>query len=104
VFPNRGLADQENPTMATRLGEFSPFGRLFTLGRFLKLQKHPKVFGYICHGEKYVMTLAKMGWDAFWAMFSQTHQDWPWWRSVIVHIHSLRNERSRFRSRQVIRK
>jgi hypothetical protein len=88
VFPNRGLADQENPTMATRLGEFSPFGRLLTLGRLFKITKAAEIFGLYLSRWKLCNNFGKMGWDAFWVMFSQTHQDWPWWRSVIVYIHT----------------
>jgi hypothetical protein len=29
----------------TRLGEFTPFGRLFTLGRFLEIAKAAHIFG-----------------------------------------------------------
>jgi hypothetical protein len=47
----------------TRLGQFSPFGRLLTVGIFLK-----KI--YLCPQKKYCVELGKNGtWAVFWAIF-----------------------------------
>jgi hypothetical protein len=52
----------------TRLGDFSPVGRLFTLGRFLKILEVNSTFS-----TKNVLIFTKMGWATFWAIFSPTH-------------------------------
>jgi hypothetical protein len=54
------------------LGEFSPIGRLFTLGRFLKITKVAQIFGQFLHGTSELLILAKTGWAVLWAIFSQT--------------------------------
>jgi hypothetical protein len=46
----------------TRLDEFSPFGRLFSLGSFLRLRKYPKILGNFFRSSGFVvLILAKNG-------------------------------------------
>jgi hypothetical protein len=54
-----------------RWGEFSPIGRLLTLGTNLKIIEVTKILGYFFHGTSCVLILKKMGWARFWAIFSQ---------------------------------
>jgi hypothetical protein len=57
----------------TRLGEFSPFGRLFTLGRFVKITDVAHIFGL--HFSAVVLIgliLARMSLATLWAILSQT--------------------------------
>jgi hypothetical protein len=57
------------------LGEFSPIGRLFTLGSFCKISEATQIFGL--HFPWYMLSInfdKKMGWAKFGATFSQTHQ------------------------------
>jgi hypothetical protein len=59
---------------ATRLGEFSPNGRLFTLGSGLKITEVARISGLLFfHGTSYVSISTKKCWATFWATFSQTH-------------------------------
>jgi hypothetical protein len=61
-------------TRVTRLGEFSPFGRLFTLGRFLKVARVAQiVWEFLSTAQVMHTFLQEMGWATFWAIFSQTH-------------------------------
>jgi hypothetical protein len=56
------------------LGEFSPVGRLFTLGRFLKITYVAQIVGqYLSTAQVTQTSLEEMGWAAFWVTFSQTH-------------------------------
>jgi hypothetical protein len=57
-----------------RLGEFSAIGRLFSLGSFMKITEVAKILrSAFFHDTSYALILTKMGWVAFWAIFSQTH-------------------------------
>jgi hypothetical protein len=60
----------------TRWGEFSPVGRLFSLGSFFLNDRDRKsrFLGYFFRGKSYVFILTKIGWAIFWATFSQAHQ------------------------------
>jgi hypothetical protein len=59
------------------LGDFSPNGRVFALGSFLKKkQKWPNFVGYSFSTVKGYVCIhfgEKIGWATFWAIFSQTH-------------------------------
>jgi hypothetical protein len=56
----------------SRLGEFSPIGRLFALGRFL-IKSIPN-FGLLFSTVQVEYSPGqKMGWASFLAIFSQTH-------------------------------
>jgi hypothetical protein len=46
---------------ATRLGQFSPFGRLFTFGYFIKITKAVHILGYFFHSQCYVFLYLKNG-------------------------------------------
>jgi hypothetical protein len=52
----------------TRLGEFSPIGSLFTLVIFL-ITKIVRIFGHFFYGYGYAVTLTKICWATFWAIF-----------------------------------
>jgi hypothetical protein len=57
----------------TGLAQFSPFGRLFSLGRFLKCLSCSKFWDSFLHRRSYELILTKKGWAKVWALFSQTH-------------------------------
>jgi hypothetical protein len=58
----------------TRLGEFSPIGRLFSFNSFLKITKVANIFWPLFPTVKvYNKFWQKMDWAKFWAIFSQTH-------------------------------
>jgi hypothetical protein len=58
----------------TGLGEFSPIGKLFSLGSFLKITEVAGTLGLrFFHGTSYEMSFIKRGLATFWAFFSQTH-------------------------------
>jgi hypothetical protein len=50
-------------TRVTRLGEFSPIGRLFNLGSFENFRSRAKFLGYFFLITRYVLILAKQGLD-----------------------------------------
>jgi hypothetical protein len=50
-------------TLMARLGIFSPIGKLFSLGIFLRITE-------AAHGNSYVIILPTMMWTPFWASFS----------------------------------
>jgi hypothetical protein len=57
----------------TRLGGFSPFGWLFTLGSFVKTtERAQNIFSTSINGKSNTFILTKMCWATFWAIFSQT--------------------------------
>jgi hypothetical protein len=59
------------------LGEFSPIGRLFSLGSFSKKYgTSPNFRTIFSQSTNYVFISfeQKMGWATFWANFSQTHR------------------------------
>jgi hypothetical protein len=61
-------------TRVTRFGEFSPIGRLFSLGSFWKITEvATKMRATFFHVKMYALMLTKMGWAAFWAICWQTH-------------------------------
>jgi hypothetical protein len=51
------------------LGEFSPIGRLFSLGSFL-LYKEPNFTAYLLHGKSNEFLTKKPAWATFWAIIS----------------------------------
>jgi hypothetical protein len=56
------------------LGEFSPIGRLFTLGSFLKITKVAQFFGqHLSIYKSVVLFVLKKGWSKLCAIFSQTY-------------------------------
>jgi hypothetical protein len=59
----------------TRLAEFSPIGRLFTLGSFLKMTVLAHILDNFLLSKCLVLPNLdpKMGWAAFRAIFIQTH-------------------------------
>jgi hypothetical protein len=59
----------------TRLGEFLPVVRLFSLGSFFKITEVAQIFGLLFSMVKLhnVLISTKMGWASCWAIFSQTH-------------------------------
>jgi hypothetical protein len=57
----------------TRSGEFSPFGRLFSLGRLSKITQLAQISGLLFSTVKIINFDKKMGWATSWAIFSQTH-------------------------------
>jgi hypothetical protein len=63
-----------NWNRATRLGEFSHIGRLFTLDSVLKITKVAQFWGILFPRYQLCINFEqKMGWATFWAIFSQTH-------------------------------
>jgi hypothetical protein len=40
---------------------------------FFNFRNSPKFLNYFFNSKSYVLYLTKMGWDTFWATFSQTH-------------------------------
>jgi hypothetical protein len=59
----------------TRLGEFLPKGRLFTLGIFIKITEVAQNCGLLFFFSllDYTLILTKKVLATFWAIFSQTH-------------------------------
>jgi hypothetical protein len=56
------------------LGEFSPIGRLFSLGRFVKITEVAQSLGLtFFHETSCVLIWGKTGWATPYAIFSQTH-------------------------------
>jgi hypothetical protein len=62
-------------TRMTRLGEFSPIGRLLSLGSFFNYKRSWKFCGSFSPLKKICRYIfwPKLGWVAFWVIFSQTH-------------------------------
>jgi hypothetical protein len=57
----------------TRFGEFSPNGRLLTLGRFSKISEVAQDLGLLFSlNIDFVLILTKIVWATFWAIFSQS--------------------------------
>jgi hypothetical protein len=57
----------------TKLGEFSPIGRVFLLGSFL-ITDVAHIFELLLSTVKVMHSFGpKTGWATFWAIFSQTH-------------------------------
>jgi hypothetical protein len=78
LHPSHGneVSDTSHTSRVTRLGEFSPFGRQFTLSSFysLKISEVAQIiWATFIPGKSYLLILAKTGWAIFWAIFSQTH-------------------------------
>jgi hypothetical protein len=82
AYPNETLQSlvrwKKPPTdllgRVTRLGEFSPLGRFFTLGCFLKNDKScTNCWAHFFHGTSYVTISRKMGWATFWPILSQAN-------------------------------
>jgi hypothetical protein len=77
---------KENPVLVYRLGEFSPIGRLFTLGWFLKNQKKPKLLGYLFPKQKLCFYFdPKSGWPTLWAIFfsnASCHSGFAKWKKT----------------------
>jgi hypothetical protein len=62
----------------TRLGEFSPLWRIFSLGVFWKIRKLRKFIDYFFPKVSVLYLFwQKTSWDTFWATFSQTHLGHP---------------------------
>jgi hypothetical protein len=58
----------------TRLGDFSPIGRLFSLGSVLKIKLAAKMFGLLLPTVPVMYYFRRIiGWATFWATFSQSH-------------------------------
>jgi hypothetical protein len=58
----------------TRVGEFSPMRRLFTLGSFFENYRwSPNNWDTLFHSKSYVFTLQKMGRAIYLVIFSKTH-------------------------------
>jgi hypothetical protein len=58
----------------TRLGEYSPIGRLFSLGSFSKISTEAQIFGLLfLHRKSCLFLLQKTAWATIWTIFSQTH-------------------------------
>jgi hypothetical protein len=58
---------------ATRLDNFLPIGRLFTMGSLKKITEGARILATFFCGISYVFSLTKMGWATVRAIFSQTH-------------------------------
>jgi hypothetical protein len=57
------------------LDEFSPVGRLFTLGDFfLNYRSGANYWATFIHGESHGLIFTKMGWTTLWAIIPSTHQ------------------------------
>jgi hypothetical protein len=54
----------------TKLGEFSPIGRLFTLGRFLNYRRSPHFRPTLYLSIEYLLILTINGWAKLWVIFS----------------------------------
>jgi hypothetical protein len=65
----------------TRMGELSPFGRLFTFGQiFWRFKKLPNFFQDLCSN---IIIMYYIGWASNWAISSETHPvTLLVWRSV----------------------
>jgi hypothetical protein len=48
-------------------------GESFLWAVFLKITEEAQIFYLLISVKSYVLSLAKMGWATFWAMFSRTH-------------------------------
>jgi hypothetical protein len=61
------------------LGEFSPFGRLFTLGILTKNTEEDKIVGLLFSSlcKSYVIILTKMDRASFWAIFFKKSSGHP---------------------------
>jgi hypothetical protein len=58
----------------TRLGEFSPIGRLFSLGSLLKITEVAQHSGLLFSSFQFLYKFRqKMAWVTIWAISSQTH-------------------------------
>jgi hypothetical protein len=81
----------------TRLGEFSPSGRLFSLGSFFNYRSSPKLrFFFPWNTWLCTNFEQKMSWATFWAIFSQSRlvtlsvYFWlDWWDAATISILSL---------------
>jgi hypothetical protein len=62
-------------TRVTRLGEFSPIGRLFSLGSIVITIVVAQILGLLFHNTCYISISfdKKPDWATLWAFFSQTH-------------------------------
>jgi hypothetical protein len=67
-------ANQVTMSRVTRLGEFSPDGRPFTLGSFIKITKVAQNIELLFSlSLDYVLIMTKICWATFWAIFPHTH-------------------------------
>jgi hypothetical protein len=65
-MPKNQLPCHMYEVRVTRLGKFSPLGRLFTLGILLKSKEVDQIFVLLFFdGKSYVLILAKTGWAIF---------------------------------------
>jgi hypothetical protein len=56
------------------LGEFSPIGRLFTLGNLVQITEIAKIIGHVFSSVKGVCLFSQyLDWATFWGTFSLTH-------------------------------
>jgi hypothetical protein len=68
------IAENCDHNIDSRVGQFSPFGRLFTFGSFSKIAEVARVLELLFSpGKSSALVLAKMGWATFWAIFSPMH-------------------------------
>jgi hypothetical protein len=67
------IAENCDHNIDPRLGEFSPIGRLFSLGSFLKLTEGDPWLLYSTDKTAYLFILTKTVWSTIWAIFSQPH-------------------------------
>jgi hypothetical protein len=75
VFPNFSpILSRHVPFRVARLGEFSPLGRLFTMGSLFEDYKSGTNFMllFIKMKFRHLFWLCKHDWATFWAIFSQT--------------------------------
>jgi hypothetical protein len=64
------------------LGEFSPVGRLFSLGSFLKITEEAQMVGLLFfYGKILTLILTKKGWASFCTIFSTNNSGHPGLRS-----------------------
>jgi hypothetical protein len=61
----------------TKLDEFSPFGRLFSLGSFFKLLQKPELEWYFFRSLSCALILTKNVWATFWATFLENSSGHP---------------------------
>jgi hypothetical protein len=59
----------------TRLGEYSPLERLFTLGSFSKITKVARILEYFFSGKKVTDEIGQKSYwlRRYWSIFSKTH-------------------------------
>jgi hypothetical protein len=61
------------PIMVTRLDEYLPFGRLFSLDSVMKNSKVSHFLASFFHGKSFILIWTRMAWAILCVIFSQTH-------------------------------